>query len=122
MDYIARLHQIPRVLSRTEEVLKSGMKGKLMPVRFLLEKIPAQSEGIIAANPLLLAPKKFPASISQEEQKRLTQQITEVVNTEAIPAYKHFANFVKAEYAPQGRTTLAITSLPDGQKRFENNI
>ncbi len=34
-DYIARLHQIPRVLSQTTEVLRAGMKDKLMPVRFL---------------------------------------------------------------------------------------
>jgi uncharacterized protein (DUF885 family) len=121
-DYIARLHQIPRVLSQTEEVLKAGMKDKLMPVKFLLEKIPVQCEGIIAANPFLVPTKKYPASISAEEQKRLTQQITDVVNNEVIPAYKQFANFVKTEYAPQGRTTLAVTSLPDGQKRYENAI
>ena len=34
-DYIARLHQIPRVLSQTTEVLRAGMKDTLMPVRFL---------------------------------------------------------------------------------------
>jgi uncharacterized protein (DUF885 family) len=121
-DYVSRLHQIPRVLSQTEEVLSAGMKDKLMPVRFLLEKIPVQCQGIIDANPFLLPTKKYPADISPQEQKRLTQQITEVVNNEVIPAYKHFANFVQTEYAPQGRTTLAITSLPDGQKRYENNI
>lgn len=121
-DYISRLHQIPRVLSQTEEVLRAGMKDKLMPVRFLLEKIPVQCEGIVAANPFLLPTKKYPASISPEEQKRLTQQITEAINVDVIPAYKQFANFVKTEYAPQGRTTLAITSLPDGQKRYENAI
>src|SRR6202030_3140559 len=37
-DYIARLHQVPRVLSQTTEVLRAGIKDKLMPVRFLLEK------------------------------------------------------------------------------------
>jgi uncharacterized protein (DUF885 family) len=121
-DYIARLKQIPRVLMQTEEVLKAGMKDKLMPVRFLLEKVPVQCEGIIAANPFMLPTKKYPASISPEEQKRLTQQITDAVNTDVIPAYKQFANFVKTEYAPQGRTTLAVTSLADGQKRYENNI
>ena len=121
-DYIARLKQIPRLLNQTEEVLRAGMKDKLMPVRFLLEKIPVQCQGIIEANPFLLPTKKYPANISPEEQKRLTQQITEVVNNEVIPAYKHFANFVKTEYAPQGRTTLAITSLQDGQKRYENYI
>jgi len=121
-DYIARLHQIPRVLTQTEEVLRAGMKDKLMPVRFLLEKIPVQCQGIINSNPFMLPTKKYPAGISPEEQRRLTQQITEAVDTDVIPAYKRFANFVKTEYAPQGRTTLAITSLPDGQKRYENNI
>jgi uncharacterized protein (DUF885 family) len=121
-DYVARLKQIPRVLSQTEEVLKAGMKDKLMPVRFLLEKIPVQCQGIIDANPFLLPTKKYPASIPPEEQKRLTQQITETVTTDVIPAYRQFANFVKTEYAPQGRTTLAITSLPDGEKRYENAI
>ena len=33
---------------------------KLMPVRFLLEKIPAQCDGVIAADPFLLPTKKFP--------------------------------------------------------------
>ena len=121
-DYVSRLHQIPRVLSQTTEVLRAGMKDKLMPVRFLLEKIPAQCEGIISANPFLLPTKKFPSSISAEDQKRLTQQITDAINNDVFPAYKTFAAFLRTEYAPQGRTTLAITSLPDGQKRYENDI
>ena len=50
-DYIARLHQIPRVLTQTTEVLRAGMKDNLMPVRFLLEKVPGQCTGIIEADP-----------------------------------------------------------------------
>src|SRR6516164_10887050 len=79
-DYISRLHQIPHVLSQTEEVLRAGMKDKLMPVRFLSEKIPVQCEGIIDADPFLLPTRKYPADVSPEEQKRLTQQITDAVN------------------------------------------
>ena len=121
-DYIARLHQIPRVLSQTTEVLRAGMKDKLMPVRFLLEKLPVQCEGIIDADPFLLPTKTYPASISPEDQKRLTQQITDAINLDVIPAYKTFAAFLRTEYAPQGRTTLSVTSLPDGQRRYENDI
>ena len=121
-DYIARLHQIPRVLSQTTEVLRAGMKDKLMPVRFLLEKLPVQCQGIIDADPFLRPTKKYPASISPDDQKRLTQQITDAINTEVIPAYQSFAAFLRTEYAPEGRTTLSITSLPDGQKRYENDI
>lgn len=121
-DYIARLHQIPRALSQMTEVLRAGMNDKLMPVRFLAEKIPAQCDGIIADDPFLRPTKKYPASISPEDQKRLTAEITEAVNTDVIPAYKKFADFIKTEYAPQGRTTLSIMSLSDGEKRYANDI
>jgi len=121
-DYIARLHQIPQSLRDTIAVLRAGMKDKLMPVRFLLEKVPVQCQGIIEADPFLNPTKKYPAGISAEDQKRLTQQITDGLNNEVLPAYKAFAEFVRTEYAPQGRTTLSVTSLPDGEKRYENNI
>ena len=121
-DYISRLHQIPRALSQTTEVLRAGMKDNLMPVRFLLEKVPVQCQGIIDADPFLIPTKKYPANISPEEQKRLTQQISTAVDTDVIPAYKAFAAFLRTEYAPHGRTTLTVTSLPDGEKRYQNDI
>src|SRR5579862_2134456 len=121
-DYIARLHQIPRALSQVTDVLRAGMKDKLMPVRFLAEKIPTQCEGIISADPFLRPTKKYPASISADDQKRLTQEIADAVNTEVLPAYKKFAEFIRTDYAPQGRTTLSVTSLPEGEKRYENDI
>jgi uncharacterized protein (DUF885 family) len=121
-DYIARLHQIPRVLSQTAEVLRAGMKDKLMPVRFLAEKLPVQCQGIIDSDPFLLPTKKYPASISAEEQKRLTQEMTDAINGDVIPAYKTFANFLRTEYAPEGRTTLSVMSLAEGKKRYENDI
>src|SRR5580658_6673629 len=121
-DYVARLHQIPRVLSQTTEVLRAGMKDRLMPVRFLLEKLPAQCQGIIDADPFLIPTKKYPADISPDDQKRLTQQITDAINTDVVPAYKTFATFLRTEYAPEGRSTLSITSLADGEKRYQNDI
>jgi uncharacterized protein (DUF885 family) len=121
-DYVARLRQIPGALEQTREVLRAGMRDKLMPVRFLLEKIPVQCDGIIEADPFLQPTKKYPADISAEEQKRLTQEIADAVNTDVIPAYRTFAAFVRTEYAPQGRTALAVTSLPDGEKRYQNDI
>jgi uncharacterized protein (DUF885 family) len=121
-DYVARLHQIPHVLAQTTEVLRAGMKDKLMPVRFLAEKLPVQCEGIIESDPFLLPTKKYPADISAEEQQRLTKEITDAINGDVLPAYKSFADFLRSEYAPQGRTVLSVTALADGQKRYENDI
>lgn len=121
-DYIARLHQIPRVLTQTTEVLRAGMKENLMPVRFLIEKLPGQCQGIIEADPFLLPTKKYPASIPPAEQTRLTTEITDAIDKDVFPAYRSFATFLSTEYAPYGRTTLAVTSLPNGEKIYENDI
>lgn len=121
-DYVARLQQIPRALRQSEEVLRAGVKDNLMPVRFLLDKIPGQCQGIVDSDPFLNPTKKYPKEIGAEEQMRLTQEITAAVEKDVLPAYKEFAEFVRTEYAPHGRTTLAITSLADGEKRYQNDI
>jgi uncharacterized protein (DUF885 family) len=121
-DYIARLHQIPTALAQTEDTMRAGMKDGLMPVKFLLEQIPPQCAGVVKADPFLNPTKKFPAGISADDQQRLTKEITDAVNGEVLPAYQTFAAFVTTEYAPHGRTTLAVTSLPDGKARYQNDI
>jgi uncharacterized protein (DUF885 family) len=121
-DYIARLHQIPRAFTQTEDVLQIGLRDRLMPVRFLLEKIPVQCEGIIKEDPFLLPTHKYPASFSDADKQRLTREIYDVAKKEVLPAYKQFGAFIATQYAPYGRTTLAITSLPGGEARYQNEI
>jgi uncharacterized protein (DUF885 family) len=121
-DYIARLKEIPRVFAETQAVLRAGMRDNLMPVRFLLEKIPAQCEGVIAADPFLLPTKKYPADISSEDQQRLTAAITAAALNEVLPAFKSFATFIEAEYSPHGRRVLSVESLPEGKRRYLNDI
>jgi uncharacterized protein (DUF885 family) len=121
-DYITQLHEMPLAFEQTVEVLKQGEKDRLMPVRFLLEQIPAQCEGIIAENPFLLPTTKFPSSIPAADQKRLTDEIVSAANNEVLPAYKRFAAFVANDYAPHGRTAIGLSSLPDGARRYQNAI
>jgi uncharacterized protein (DUF885 family) len=121
-DYIARLHQIPRAFEQTVEVLRQGEKDGLMPVRILLEQIPAQCEGTIAEDPFLAPTKKFPASISAVDQKRLTAEIVRVTDSEVLPAYRRFAEFIAKDYALHGRSTIGLSSLPDGARRYQQAI
>lgn len=121
-DYISRLHQIPRVLEQTTEVMRQGEKDHLMPPKIVAEKLPGQCDGIIAANPFLEPTKKFPAEFSEQDKKRLTDEITKAINDDVFPAYKKFANFLRTEYAPNGRTELAIESLADGKRRYAEAV
>jgi uncharacterized protein (DUF885 family) len=121
-DYIARLHQIPKALMQTEEVLRAGVKDHLVIVKFVAEKIPAQCAGIIAANPFVIPIRKMPADFSEADKKRLAEAITAAVNAEVLPAYKQFASFITTDYVPHGRATLSIESLPDGKRRYQAAI
>jgi uncharacterized protein (DUF885 family) len=121
-DYIARLREIPTAFTQTEAVLRAGVQDHLVPVKFLAAKIPEQCDGIIAADPFLLPLKKFPASFTEAEKRRLTAQINEAVTNVVIPAYKQFAAWTQTDYIPYGRTALSIESLPDGKRRYQNDI
>jgi uncharacterized protein (DUF885 family) len=121
-DYIARLHQIPRALQQTEEVLRAGVNDHLVPVRFIAEKIPGQAEGVVTANPFLLPLKKFPAGFADADKKRLSDEITTTVNNEVFPAYKQFAEFIRTSYIPNCRTTLSVNSLGGGKRRYQATL
>lgn len=121
-DYIARLQQIPRVLQQTTEVLRAGMKDGLMPPKLVVDQLPGQCEGIVAANPFLLPLEKLPASFSSQEKQRLTSAMTRAVQEEVLPAYRKLAAFLREEYAPRGRAAISIESLPDGKRRYAEAV
>ncbi len=121
-DYIARLHQIPKVFLQTEDVLRQGVKDHLVPVRFIAEKVPAQCAGVVSANPFLIPTRKFPASFSEADKKRLTDEITSTLTNEVFPAYTQFSAFVVKDYIPYTRTTLSVESLPGGKRRYQASL
>jgi uncharacterized protein (DUF885 family) len=121
-NYVARLHGIPGVLDQVTVNMRQGMADHLMPPRYLLEKVAAQSEDI-ATKPLTSSPfaeplQKFPKDFAPSDTARLTLAIQGAIHNEVNPAYAKFAAFVKNEYAPQGRTDPGVWALPDGVARY----
>ena len=64
-DWIARLHQVPRVLNQVTEVLQQGVRDKLMPPKYLLEKAVEQTRDLAntggLANPFAVPATHIPA-------------------------------------------------------------
>jgi uncharacterized protein (DUF885 family) len=121
-DYLSRLHQIPRAFAQTIKVLRQGERDGLMPPRVLLKQVPAQCTSIVANDPFLIPTKTYPSSISPQDQKQLTADITRAVKDEVLPAYQNFADFIANQYAPYGRTTIGLSSLPNGMALYQNAI
>jgi len=125
-DYLSRLHQVPRMLEQVAGNMRQGMKDRLMPPRYPLEKVAAQAQEIsdqdAAASPFAKPVNKFPAGISDAVQKRLRSAVLAAINGDILPAYKRFTAFVRDDYAPHGRTEPGVWALPDGGERYRFQI
>ena len=125
-DYLARLHAMPRAFDQTIAVMRLGLKDRLVPPRYLLEKVARQAQDIAdkgpEASPFAKPTEKFPASIPEADRKRLRDAVLAAVKNEAGPAYSKFARFVRTEYAPKGRTDFGVWALPNGNAIYRFDI
>lgn len=125
-DYIQRMRNFPRQVDQLIEVMRAGMRDKLMPPKFLLPKVADQAMSLVegpADHSAFAVPlQKFPASMSESDQTRVRAAYADAINNSLFPAYKKFATFIRDEYAPAGRMQAGMWSLPDGAARYARAV
>ena len=125
-NYQSRLHQVSRALDQTIANMRQGMQDRLMPPRYLLEKVTSEAQEIAGqkgeASPFAKPLAKFPPNISASDQQRLRSAVLATINDEILPAYERFAKFVRDDYAPHGRSEPGVWALPDGPARYRYEI
>ncbi len=121
-DYIARLKKVPRAFEQTIVQMRQGIKDGLIPPQILLVQVAEQTANIAqqkpAATPFAEPVKTFPKTFSVADQKRLRAGVLAATRDQVLPAYAKFLNFVRQEYVPQGRTTIGLWGLPEGEARY----
>ena len=121
-DYLKRMRNLPKQFDDTIANMRKGMRDRLMPPKFLLEKVAAQAAGIASQSaeesPFALPLQNFPAAVGEADRARIRKDYLDVIRTIVLPAYTHFAAFVRDEYAPKGRAEPGVWALPDGARRY----
>ncbi len=121
-NYLARLRGLPRVLDQMMDLMRQGVRDGLVQPRYLLEKTVEQCGNI--AEPAGLdnvfgrPAAEIPATFEPADRESLCADIVAVVDEHVRPAYLKLMEFIREEYAPQGRTELGAWSLPDGERRY----
>ena len=122
-DWIARLRALPTAFAQVTENMSIGMEDGRMPPKYLLEKALEQVNELAnqkpADSPLALPLKKFPASISADDEQRIKTEMLDVITKVDLPAYVLLGRFLKVSYVPAGRTNPGIDSLPDGKRYYQ---
>ncbi|MGB3269803.1 MAG: DUF885 family protein [Rhodanobacter sp.] len=125
-DYLARLKAVPKLFDQVTAVARQGMADKMMPPKYLLEKVVKQIASIeqpggmdsVFAEPL----KHFPKSVSAADQKRLHDAILAAIDHDVRPAYAKLGKFVAEDYAPHGRSQPGVWDLPNGEAIYRFQV
>jgi len=125
-NYIERLKKIPKAFSQIMTNMELGIDEGRMPPQYLMEKVLAQTQAVAQqrpeASPFALPLKKFPKTVSPEEQKRISGEVLEAISTQVLPAYQRFAKFLQFEYVPKGRKDPGVWAMPDGDAYYAFRI
>ncbi|WEN16238.1 DUF885 family protein [Rhodanobacter sp. AS-Z3] len=125
-DYLTRLKAVPKLFDQVTEVARQGLRDKMMPPKYLLEKVAVQIDSIekpagmdsVFAEPL----KHFPKSVSAADQKRLHDAILAAIDNDVRPAYVKLGKFVTNDYAPHGRSEPGVWNLPNGEAIYRYDV
>ena len=103
--------------------MREGMSKGVVQPRPVMEKVLPQVEAMIVATPgesAFFEPvRRFPDAIPAADRERLTAAYAAAIRDELLPAFRRLRDFVRDEYLPHARDTVAWTALPDGAAWYQ---
>jgi prolyl oligopeptidase len=121
-DWIARLRAVPKYIEQTTELMRAGIKERIVQPKAVMRRLPEQLRKHIVDDPassLYYKPlKTFPANISHGEQQRLKTEAAAAIREHVVPAYRQFAKFFNDEYFPACFDSVGAWQLPRGQEFY----
>ncbi len=123
--YIGRLRDVPRWFDANIANMRAGLKRGFTPPRVTLNGRDATIAAYIVtgpANPLNDPFKTMPDSIPAADQAALRAEAAAVIDGQVVPAYQKLLAFMRTDYLPHTRTTIAAADLPDGKAFYQDQI
>lgn len=126
-NFIQQMGAIERLFSEQVANMRSGLARGFTPPKVTLKGRDASLAAVASAKTpqetvFYLPFKTMPASIPAAEQDALRRAAVEVIRASVQPAHVDLLRFVRDEYFPHSRETLAAASLPDGNAYYQSKI
>jgi len=118
-NWLARAASFPAVIDGWINDMREGIKaGVVMPKALVLPMLPqfeSLSTDDLDKNVYMSPVKKFPAGVSEEDQKRLTADYTKLVRETMVPAHRKLRAFMRDTYLPACRDSVGLSAIPGGK-------
>ena len=126
-NYIKRLEALPVYFDENLANMRAGLARGFTPPQVTLKGrdvalVPvataAKPDDTVFFDPF----KAMPATIPAAQQEALRARARTAIATHVQPAYVKALAFMRNDYMPKARTTLAALSLPDGAAYYQSKI
>ncbi|HZO21803.1 MAG TPA: DUF885 family protein [Steroidobacteraceae bacterium] len=124
-SWIKQLHDVPRYFHEQIGEMRAGLKRGFTPPRVTMQGRDASITAVTDATPeasLLYTPFREMPGIAPTDQASLRAQAVETIREFVQPAYRELLEFMRTEYVPGCRASLAARDLPDGGAYYRAKI
>ncbi|HUD70669.1 MAG TPA: DUF885 domain-containing protein [Dongiaceae bacterium] len=125
-NYLARLEAFPGWMDQNIELMRAGLTRGITVPKATLAGIETSIEplagGAPEKHPVYEPFTHVPPTIPDGQAGILTGRAKSVIAAKIIPGYAKFLDFMRREYVPGSRETLAATALPDGDAFYRFQI
>jgi uncharacterized protein (DUF885 family) len=121
-NYIARLNGFPKYVAGHIELMREGVRQGITVPSVIMQRynepLEAQIVDDAETSPLYTPFKEFPEGVPKRDHERLRAAGRKAVAESVIPGYRQFLEFMKNEYVPNCRGTIAASALPKGRDYY----
>jgi len=124
-NWIGQMRDIRRYFHEQMDEMRAGMKRGFTPPKVTMDGRDSSITAVTNTTPelsLFYTPFKDMPGIGPSDQTALRVQAVEIIRDVVQPAYVELLKFMRTEYVPGCRTTLAAQDLPDGKAFYRAKI
>jgi uncharacterized protein (DUF885 family) len=124
-NWLGQLHDVPRYFHEQMDEMRAGLARGFTPPRVTMGGRDASISAVTQVAPeasLFYTPFKDMQGVPAAEQVALRAEAVKTIRDTVQPAYGELLRFMRTEYLPHLRTTLAAEDLPDGKAFYRAKI
>jgi uncharacterized protein (DUF885 family) len=124
-NWIGQMRDIPRYFAEQMDEMRQGLKRGFTPPRVTMKGRDASITAVTDATPeesLFYTPFRDMPGVPEADKGSLRAEAVRTIREYVQPAYAKLLTFMRTEYLPSTRTTLAAYDLPDGRAYYQAKI
>jgi uncharacterized protein (DUF885 family) len=124
-NWISQMRDIPRYFAGQMDEMRQGLRRGFTPPRVTMKGRDASITAVTEATPeasLFYTPFKDMPGVPEADKAGLRAEAIRTIQGSVQPAYAKLLTFMRTEYLPATRTTLAAYDLPDGRAYYQAKI